>query len=242
MPTENSLNELDLEDLDENTPLIRRPTTSNYLGVSGTSSSTVPSGPGHVLQLSNHIEEELNSEYQNGIALSARQNIKTHNKELRLRINRDYPFRYVFLNSIFTLVLSGIMIYFERNSNTQFQLEDIYVISFRSLNGFILLGACINAICCSLALLTLILRKYCLIHVVTVLKLVCGIVSFIYLIVFNIVVLIFTLIGTSDCGFDCILIRSSMILMGVIMTILNVIYFLVIQLNFLKSISITNQN
>jgi hypothetical protein len=80
-------------------------------------------------------------------------------------------------------------------------------------------------------------RRYFLIQLVAILNLIGCFLSFGYMIVINIVVLVFSLLGT-DCDYVCILVRSSMILLGSIMTILNVTYFIMVQFNFLKIITI----
>jgi hypothetical protein len=48
--------------------------------------------------------------------------------------------------------------------------------------------------------------------------------------------LIFSLLG-ANCDVTCISIRSSMILLGVLVSILNIAFFITLQINFIRNLN-----
>ena len=50
----------------------------------------------------------------------------------------NFPFKFVFINSIFLNLMSIAMILCERFQRNHFSFEDISIISYKTLNGFIL--------------------------------------------------------------------------------------------------------
>jgi hypothetical protein len=80
-------------------------------------------------------------------------------------------------------------------------------------------------------------RNYFLIQLTAILNLMGCLMSFLYLIAFNIVVLVFKLLSTNQCDTICISVRSLMILLGVCLSILNVSFYITIQFNFLVNVN-----
>jgi hypothetical protein len=105
-----------------------------------------------VLQISNHVENELNNEPQAGASTDG--SSKNYNRELREKLRNEYPVRYVLLNSILTAIISVFMIGCERTQTNRFEFNDILIISYRSLNGLVLLGSALSLFYSFLAILT----------------------------------------------------------------------------------------
>ena len=145
--------------------------------------------------------------------------------------------------------------------DNHFSLDDISIISYKTLNGFVLWTSCIMLAYSVVSLftgITLSISYYCqfytfivyhfvgflflvffryffLIQILTVLHLVGVFMSLFIQILFNLVILIFSLLGTqSNFDYIPILYRSSMILIGGLMIILNLVYCVFIQFNYLK--------
>jgi hypothetical protein len=61
--------------------------------------------------------------------------------------------------------------------------------------------------------------------------------SFFIQLLFNLLVLIFILIGTQNFDYITVLLRSGMILNSCLMLLVNTIYFMYIKFNYLKNLS-----
>jgi hypothetical protein len=61
--------------------------------------------------------------------------------------------------------------------------------------------------------------------------------SFFIQLLFNLIVLIFILIGTQNFDYITVFLRSGMILNSCLMLFVNTIYFMYIQFNYLKNLS-----
>ena len=121
------------------------------------SSSSVPSANA-TLQLSTQLSEQLDEQQLSHSGDDRRQFPLTHNKEFKLeierRLKRDYPRGQVLSISLLVISLSSANIYFERAQADRFEIDDIYVFSYRSLSGLALLAALVNIIVSILAILT----------------------------------------------------------------------------------------
>ena len=82
---------------------------------------------------------------------------KNYNALIRERINKEYSCKYAILHSIFLLFFSATMIVAERMQPDNFSMGDFFVISYRTLDGIILLCSSVNIF---YALLTFCTGKY----------------------------------------------------------------------------------
>lgn len=212
---------------DEFTPLINNDT----LGLSsGSVFASMPVNP--VLRLSNSNQSLNHLEGEPGANLVS----KDYYALLKERIVKEFPTKYCVIHSVFVIIFCSSMIASERTQPDNFTWIDFYIISYRTLDGLILVSCLVNIFYAILAILTARYKKYFLIQLTALLSLMGCFMSFFYLIAFNIVVLVFKLLST-QCDYICITVRSVMILCGVILSILNVSFYITIQFNFLSNVN-----
>lgn len=112
-----------------------------------------------ILQLSSQIsfenEEAISAER---LAINSTNQSVCSNKEFKTemnrRTNRDYPCIYVIVSSLMVLLFSISCIYIERIQVDRFELDDLYVFSYRTFSGLTLYAAVINLVYSFLAILT----------------------------------------------------------------------------------------
>ena len=182
--------------------------------------------------------QELNDDYNetNGESTRNDNRVKNHKDIFNAKIKKEYPNKYVIINSLILITFCTCIIVGERMQPDRFTIGDITIVSYRTLDGLVLVSASLNILFSVFAFLTVIFKNYSLIQSVTIFNLIGGIISFINLIAFNIVVLIFSLLG-ANCDVTCISIRSVMILLGVLISILNIAFFITFQINFIRNLN-----
>ena len=75
-------------------------------------------------------------------------------EHFQMRLVSQYPLKYVIIHSLFSVLLSSGMIVCERLQDNHFTLNDVTVLSYRTLNGFILWAAATNILYSIMALVT----------------------------------------------------------------------------------------
>jgi hypothetical protein len=167
---------------------------------------------------------------------------KFYRRELEERLQATLPVCFILSCSLLVILLSAALIFFERSQSDRFQLDDLRVLSYRTLNGLCLLASSVNMLYSLAAIVSVVvLRNYFLTQLVAILFLIGSLMSFVYLIIFNIVVLIFSILSSPDCSYACILMRSFSILFGVVITIVEVSFFMLIQINYLTRLNSAQQ-
>jgi hypothetical protein len=78
----------------------------------------------------------------------------TANRILNERIKRYFPLKFVVLNLSFSILLNVLMIIGERTQPNHFQTNDLEIISYHTLNGFILYASTFNLVFALLGLVT----------------------------------------------------------------------------------------
>jgi hypothetical protein len=79
---------------------------------------------------------------------------KNYYAQLRARLIKDFPNKYFILHSLFVGLVCASMIVAERMQPDNFTWVDFYIISYRTLDGLILVSCLVNVFYAVLALFT----------------------------------------------------------------------------------------
>lgn len=161
--------------------------------------------------------------------------------QLQLRTRNEYPVCYVTFNSIVICIASVSLIVLERLQTDHFTFDDLNIISYRTLDGLVLLISMVNILFAILGLLTVIFRRWLFIMASSVSQLIGFFLSFIALLCVNLVVLVFQILDEQDSfNLARTFKRSAMITIGTLVGILQLIYFIVIQFIFKRNVNRMN--
>ena len=107
----------------------------------------MPANP--VLRLSNS-NQSLNNNLDGDQSTTA----KNYYAQQRVRIVKDFPTKYCIVHSIFLLFFCVAVIVAERMQPDNFTYMDFYIISYRTLDGLILISCLVNVFYAVLTLFT----------------------------------------------------------------------------------------
>jgi hypothetical protein len=79
---------------------------------------------------------------------------KNYYTQQRLRLVKEFPTKYCIFHSIFLLLFCSAMIVAERMQPDNFTYMDFYIISYRTLDGLILISCLVNVFYAVLSLFT----------------------------------------------------------------------------------------
>ena len=157
------------------------------------------------------------------------------------RIQAEYPTRYVITHGMIVFVMSALIIGGEMSSKQHFTTADMFVLSYESLDGLVLLGSAVNACYAIAALVSTQFKNYFLIQLLAILNLTACFTSIFYVTPACIVVFVLTLVAgdssTLNWSTQFIVTRSLMIMAGICSGILNATFFVLIQFTFLKNLN-----
>jgi hypothetical protein len=141
-----------LDEIDETTPLIDQ-VNYKYLTFSLSYFMNI------FKQLGLSVNSIQTSVIQNGI-LQLRDNDNSSNQKstasriFNERIKRHFPTKFIVFNMSFSILLNVFMIIGERTQPNSFEANDLEIISYHTLNGFILYASIFNIAFAILGLIT----------------------------------------------------------------------------------------